>query len=112
MSVPRLCRKLVLETPVRAADGAGGHGVSWQPLGTVWADVVARTGREPVIAGRDAARIGYRITVRGAPQGAPSRPRPEQRFREGGRIFNILAVSEADPLGRHLVCWAEEGSAS
>jgi len=47
--------------------------------------------------------------VRGAPVGAASRPRPDQRFREGDRVFAILAVSEFDATGRWLECWAEEG---
>jgi head-tail adaptor len=47
--------------------------------------------------------------VRGAPVGAPSRPVAGQRFREGARIYPILAVAEADPEGRYLVCHAEEG---
>ena len=31
------------------------------------------------------------------------------RFREGARIYPIIAVAEADPEGRYLVCYAEEG---
>jgi head-tail adaptor len=52
--------------------------------------------------------MGYRITVRAAPQGAPSRPKPSQRFRDGARIFSIDAVTESDPGGRFLVCFATE----
>ena len=51
----------------------------------------------------------YRIVVRGAPVGAPSRPRPEQRLREGGRVFYILTVAEHDADGRYLEIVAEEG---
>lgn len=52
--------------------------------------------------------MGFRITVRAAPQGAPSRPTPLQRFRDGARLFAIEAVTEADPEGRFLVCFARE----
>lgn len=108
MRRPNLSRRLLLEGPVRAADGAGGYNEVWQPLGSVWGEVLPRTGRE---AG-DLARTGFRITVRAAPQGAPSRPTPLQRFRDGGRVYSIDAVTEADPEGRFLICFAtgEEGA--
>jgi SPP1 family predicted phage head-tail adaptor len=104
-----LSRKLVLETRESQPDGSGGHAVTWVPLGTLWADVSARTGREDFVAGQVRHRTKYRIVVRGAPTGAPSRPRPDQRLREGARVFNILSVAEADPRGRYLEIHAEEG---
>ena len=36
------------------------------------------------------------------------RPRPDQRLREGARIFTILAVTERDPEGRFLTCITRE----
>jgi len=108
MTRPILSRTLVLEGPQRVADGAGGFVEAWVALGTLWAEVVAGAGRE--VAGQEVTltSVPYRITVRGAPQGAPSRPRPEQRFRDGARVFHISAVSERDPGGRYLVCFARE----
>jgi len=106
-----LSRKLVLETRETQPDGAGGHVVAWAPLGTIWADVSARTGREDFVGGQPRHRTTYRIVVRGAPAGAPSRPRPDQRLREGDRIFDIRSVAEADRFGRYLIIHAEEGVA-
>jgi head-tail adaptor len=108
MSGYRLTRALVLEEPQEVADGAGGFGLSWGALGTLWAEVRPGAGREA--AGEEVlvATTLTRIFVRGAPEGSPRRPRPEQRFREGSRIFTILAVAEADPDGRHLVCHSRE----
>ncbi len=51
----------------------------------------------------------YRILVRGAPPGSPSRPRAEQRFRDGSRVFDILTVVDQAPDGRFLEIQAEEG---
>lgn len=104
-----LSRRLVLEERDSRADGSGGFEVSWRELGTVWADVAARTGREDFIAGQARPRMKYRILVRGVPFGAASRPRPDQRFRDGTRIFNILTVAEFDRRGRYLEISAEEG---
>lgn len=103
-----LNRSLVLEAPVRLPDGAGGFTQSWQEQGTLWAEVSARTGRETSGGDASLSRTGYRITVRAAPFGAPSRPAPEQRFRDGARIFNILSVAERDGAGRFLTCIAQE----
>jgi SPP1 family predicted phage head-tail adaptor len=108
----RLSRRLTLETRESAADGSGGWTVAWRPVGALWAEVTARSGREDVAGGRPVARVAYRIVVRGAPVGAPSRPRADQRLREGARVFDILSVAEADPEGRYLEILAEEGAAS
>ena len=69
----------------------------------------AQPGREVFVGGRPRARVGYRILVRAAPVGAPSRPRPEQRFREGPRVFDIVSVAEHDAAGRYLEIIAQEG---
>jgi head-tail adaptor len=104
-----LSRKLILEEPQRLPDGAGGFSEVWVALGVVWADVRAGAGREREFAGLSTlSTVPYRITVRAAPQDAPSRPRPDQRFREGRRVFRILAVTERDPKGRYLECFARE----
>lgn len=106
--MPRLNRALVLECPVREADGAGGFRESWAELGTLWAEVSARTGRERDGAGLALAQVGYRIVVRAVPAGAPSRPMPDQRFRDGARIYRIEAVAERDCDARYLTCFARE----
>ncbi len=103
-----LNRRLVLEAPERVADGAGGYVDGWIVLGEVWAQVTARSGREKQGEGVSVSNVGYRITVRGAPVGASNRPQPDQRFREGARVFRILAVAEQGHDGRYLTCFAEE----
>ncbi|MEM8653617.1 MAG: phage head closure protein [Pseudomonadota bacterium] len=108
MSLPRLNRRLTLESPARVPDGAGGYAESWTPLGVLWAAVKARTGRETVVAGAPVSAVPYEVVVRGAPVGHPERPIPEQRFRDGSRLFHIRSVSERDPEGRYLTCLADE----
>jgi head-tail adaptor len=108
MNAPHLNRALALEAPDRVADGAGGFLDNWTQLGMLWAEVTARTGRETRTGGTAISRTGYKIVVRGAPYGAPDRPRPQQRFRDGTRIFTIEAVAERDPEGRYLSCFVQE----
>ncbi|MFY0632978.1 MAG: head-tail adaptor protein [Vannielia sp.] len=107
-AVPVLNRKLVLETPERLPDGSGGWSQSWAELGQLWAEVKSGSGRERADEFLTVSSVPYRITVRAAPPGATSRPRPEQRFREGARIYRILAVAERDARGRYLTCYARE----
>lgn len=108
----RLSRLLTLEERVVTPDGSGGSAVSWRALGAIWADMTARAAREDFVAGRPLPRVTYRILVRAAPMGAPSRPAAEQRLREGARVFDILTVTEHDPEGRYLEIFAEEGAAA
>lgn len=102
-----LNRAMVLEALRRVPDGAGGYAEAWDALGTLWAEVKAGTGRE--VSGVETAgpAVSYRITVRAAAPGSPSRPTAGQRLREGERVFRILAVADAD--ARHLTCFAQEG---
>ncbi|WP_353472001.1 head-tail adaptor protein [Salipiger sp. H15] len=108
MKAVRLAHSLVLETPVRVPDGSGGFTAGWQVLGTFWAELTPRSGREAQGAAGPLALGRWRITVRGAPEGAARRPVPGQRFRLGGRVFDILAVGERDAAGRYLACEAQE----
>lgn len=105
----KLTRKLTLEERASTPDGSGGFDVTWISRGTLWAEISARSGREDFLSGEIRPRVRYRIIVRAAPVGAPSRPRTDQRFREGLRIFDILTVAEHDVHGRYLEIVSEEG---
>jgi head-tail adaptor len=104
----RLNRRLVLEEAERVPDGAGGFAEVWATRGVLWGHVRAGAGREAEADYATLSTVPYRITVRAAPVGAPSRPRPGQRFREGTRMFRILAVTEDTAAGTTLVCFARE----
>ena len=108
----RLSRRLVLEEPRRQPDGLGGHALIWQPLGGLWAEITPRSSREDFVGAQVRPRVLHRIIIRTAPLGNPSRPRPDQRFREGTRIFDILTVTEHGTDGRYLEILAEEGVVS
>ena len=106
----KLARPLVLEDRVMTPDGAGGFAVSWNPLGILYGQVVARTGKEREIAGRMVSSNAFKITVRAAPIGAPSRPRADQRLRDGTRLYSLIAVAENSESDLYLDCWATEGT--
>ncbi|WP_370228331.1 head-tail adaptor protein [Cognatishimia sp.] len=108
MGLPNLNRVLALEAPEQVADGAGGFSETWTVLGTLWAEVKPRTGRDREREAVGAARVDYRITVRALPVGEAARPMPGQRFRDGVRLFRIVAVADQDAAGRYLTCFARE----
>ncbi len=108
MKAPCLNRALVLEERIEHADGAGGLKNTWNALGTLWAEVRSFSGREIGALGVARSKVGLKIRLRAMPHGSQKRPRPDQRFREGERVYRITAVAEAEPLGRYLVCYANE----
>lgn len=108
MKAPHLNRALELEAATRVPDGAGGFATTWTALGRLWAEVTPGSGRDPAGEELILTSVPYRITVRAAPVGAQTRPKPEQRFREGSRLFAILAVTERDPAGHYLTCFCRE----
>lgn len=105
---PVLDRLMVLEAPGRVADGAGGWVENWVALGQLWCAVKPGTGKADDADLVGLATVPLRIVVRAAPEGSAARPRPEQRLREGGRVYRILAVAEADAAGHYLTCFARE----
>lgn len=112
MSGRRLTSQLVLEHLVSVPDGAGGAHETWDALGTLWGEVKPRSGREGVGETGQVSVTGFRITVRAHRVGHSARPLPEQRFRDGERVFRINSVTEADPEARFLMCICDEERAT
>lgn len=108
MNVPNLNRRLVLETPDRVADGAGGYAVTWTALGTLWADIRPGSGREKQVHTLPRSQVPLVVTLRAAPVGHSARPFAGQRFVEGTRVFNIHAVSEVAGTTQYLACRVTE----
>ncbi len=108
MATPKLDRHLTLEAPNRAPDGSGGFTETWVALGTLWAEINPGAGREKAGDFLTLSTTPLRIIVRAAPVGAESRPKPDQRFVEGSRVYRIRAVTEHDPSGMYLTCFAQE----
>jgi head-tail adaptor len=101
-----LTRRLTLEQATQTADGAGGFSENWIALGTLWANVDARSGRVRNGSGTPISVVRYRIVVRSAPDGSDMRPRGNQRFTDGVKAYVIDAVAPHDEAGLYLECWA------
>jgi SPP1 family predicted phage head-tail adaptor len=89
MGAGDLDRRLVLEAPAEADDGAGGVIRSYETATTLWAQVIPVRARSDVAADSLAALVTHRIVVR-----APRTLTTLNRFRDGTRIFRIVAFRE------------------
>ena len=65
MNPPLLNCEMVLEAPGRIGDQAGGYVMAWTALGTLWAELSARSGCERALGGAPTSQVAYKIVVRG-----------------------------------------------
>jgi SPP1 family predicted phage head-tail adaptor len=84
-----LNRRLALEAPVETDDGAGGVTRSFGTAATLWARVTPVRARSDTVADSLAALVTHRIVVR-----LPRTITTLNRFRDGTRIFRVVAFRE------------------
>ncbi|WP_029075565.1 phage head closure protein [Kaistia adipata] len=99
----QLSSRVVLERPVRAADGAGGATVDWVEVATLWARIEPVAAGERFAADRLATRVSHRITLRFRADVAGG-----MRIRHRGRVLAVVAWRDPDEQRRFLVLDAEE----
>lgn len=85
-----LRRRLVLEAPAEIGDGAGGVERTYETVATLWALVTPVSGRGDIVADNLGAMTRFRIVVR-ARSGIGTR----HRWRDGARVYRIVAVRES-----------------
>lgn len=96
-------RRLVLEYPQRVSDGAGGHVTTWLALADLWAKIDVRRGDERSQADGRKSSLALDVIVRARPEIVASR-----RFREGARLYSILAVEPLTDDGAYHLVRCEE----
>lgn len=101
--IGRLRHRLTIEQPIRSGDDGGGATLTWGPVASVWAEVIARSGREIVQGNRTTARSNYRIVMRYRADLDPT-----MRLRSAERIFEILAIRDEDGRKCWTTCDCEE----
>lgn len=104
----RLNRRLTLQEPTEADDGAGGVTFGWSDVATVWAEITPlRTPNgEVLFAGKVEQRGTHRITLR-----YRSGLHPSMRIQYGTRLFNIRRITNVNEANVLLEIDAEEGVA-
>lgn len=104
--VGALRHRLRLEAPSRDEDGSGGAVVSWQPVATLWAEVIAGSGREILQSDGLTALAMHEVRIR-----YRSDVTAEMRFVMGERVLDIRAVRDLDGRRLWLSCLCEERAA-
>jgi len=90
VDIGALNRRLVLESPVEPGDGAGGVTRGYAEEATLWAQMTPVSARREVEADNFGAAVRFRIVIR-----ARSSVSTRHRFREGARIYRIIALRES-----------------
>ncbi len=85
------------------ADDGGGFTESWVAVATIFADVSPISGSERVEADRLTGSVTHDVVLRYRAGVVPA-----MRFRDGTRIFQIIAVIDVEERRRWLKCWCEE----
>jgi SPP1 family predicted phage head-tail adaptor len=99
----RLRHRILIETPVEVADGAGGVRRTWQASAPVWAAVQPLKAADAPPLALPGQTVTHRVTLRwraGLTTAA--------RLRLGARVFALRAVHDPEERRRVLVCLAEE----
>jgi SPP1 family predicted phage head-tail adaptor len=104
MNFARLRERLTLEAPMRTPDGGGGATLAWQNVAELWAHVRPISGDERLRHDQLSGRLTHEVWIRYRPGVVPA-----MRFTQGPRIYEIVAVIEADRR-RRLKCLVEERS--
>lgn len=99
----QLSSRVVLERPVRTADGTGGATIDWQEVATLWARIEPVAADERFAADRLATRVTHRITLR-----FRADIEGGMRIRHRGRVLVVTAWRDPDEVRRFLVLDATE----
>lgn len=96
--------RVTLQAPVRTADGAGGADVTWNDVATVWASVMALSGRERPAGERMEARRRLQVLIR-----YRSDVTAAMRLLWQGRALDIRTMYDIDGKRHMLLIDCEEG---
>jgi SPP1 family predicted phage head-tail adaptor len=103
-TIGELRRRVRIEAPVDAPDGAGGRARSWITVATVFAAIRPVRSRDGLADGRSAGIVTHEITIR-------RRDVRRARLVEGTVRYRVLAVEDTDPARRFVTCLCEEEQA-
>lgn len=98
MRAGELSRRVTLQRiGATTRDAYGQEETTWDDVGTYWAAIVPRRGKEVTVAGQLRADADYKVTLRYVAGVTPA-----DRLRYAGRTLNIFAVEDLDE-GHHTL---------
>jgi SPP1 family predicted phage head-tail adaptor len=99
----KLRKRLFLEAPDDAPDGAGGLVRTWTLVAAMWGEVRPRRQQERQLAGARRSEVTHQITIRHR-----NDLKADMRFTQGPRVFRVVSAADPDGRGAWLVCDAIE----
>lgn len=64
ITIDDLTERVTIQTATATRDAYGGETITWSNVATVWARVVERGGREPLLADRPVMVVSYEVCIR------------------------------------------------
>lgn len=105
-NIGELDERITLQREVRTSDGMGGYSTALIDVATVWAKVIARSGRERAYADRLNAEGAYTFVIR-----VRSDLLESDRILWDGSQYNIRAIARQGSRDMYLEIDAERGVA-
>lgn len=106
MRAGKLRHRITIQSESETADGAGGYGLAWTDLATVWASVEPLSGRELRQADQVQDETTHQVTIRYRSDVVPI---GKYRISFGTRRFNVTSVINPDERNVSLTLMCEEG---
>lgn len=103
----RLNRRVVIEKPVRVANGAGGFAKGWAPAGKAWAEMIPLRGDEALEHSVQRSTQIWKVTMRWR-AGVDE----QCRLIFAGKPLNIRTCEDPDGMRAELVMTCESGAAT
>lgn len=100
-----LRHRVQLEAPSRSPEEAGGAVVVWEPVATLWAEIIPLSGTEVFRADGISTTAAFEVRTRFRPE-----INPEMRFVFGERVLDIKSVRDIEGRRLWLSCLCEERS--
>lgn len=101
-----LRKQITLQSEMPSGDNAGGYGLSWTNVMTVWVEIKPITGQKIFIDSHLEGHTTHQVTMR-----YQSGVTTDMRMVYNSRVFNIRAVLNTDESNRWLRLLVEEGTA-
>jgi SPP1 family predicted phage head-tail adaptor len=108
MRIGELRKRVTVQAEQATTDNAGGYGLGWTDVATVWAEIKPVSGNKIYTAQHLEGHVTHEITMRWQSGTAIT---TDMRILYGARLFNIRAVENTGERNQFLEILAEEGTA-
>ena len=104
-SIGKMRYQVKLQSPTSTTDAGGGRSQAWTTLGTIWANIVPKSGKERFKHDQIQDTTTHDVTIR-------YRPDIDAKYRilYGSRTFSIKSILNVDERDRFYLLSCTEGA--